>query len=226
MLLRRTGELCVGRRGTSESGTSETQRRGKRNRGVRRRLVGERNVVVRDCDAQKAVLARVVSKSLGARMEISKIQDKGTQKAVFLDCAPIYEVAYGIAQKKFGEESECGDTLSVLCPSRTRRLFALCDGMGHGDKASETSKNAVKMIESFYRAGIESSIVLSLVNKLLKLGAEDMFSTLDISVLDMQTGGLDVVKLGSASSFIIRKDNIEMLTCTGAPIVSWTTLSA
>lgn len=175
-------------------------------------------LVVRDCDAQKAVLARVVSKSLGARMEISKIQDKGTQKAVFLDCAPIYEVAYGIAQKKFGEESECGDTLSVLCPSRTRRLFALCDGMGHGDKASETSKNAVKMIESFYRAGIESSIVLSLVNKLLKLGSEDMFSTLDISVLDMQTGGLDVVKLGSASSFIIRKDNIEMLTCTAAPI--------
>lgn len=80
-------------------------------------------LVVRDCDAQKAVLARVVSKSLGARMEISKIQDKGTQKAVFLDCAPIYEVAYGIAQKKFGEESECGDTLSVLCPSRTRRLL-------------------------------------------------------------------------------------------------------
>lgn len=98
------------------------------------------------------------------------------------------------------------------------QTFALCDGMGHGDKASETSKNAVKMIESFYRAGIESSIVLSLVNKLLKLGAEDMFSTLDISVLDMQTGGLDVVKLGSASSFIIRKDNIEMLTCTAAPI--------
>lgn len=175
-------------------------------------------LIVRDCDAQKAVLPRIVSKSLGVRMEVSKIQDRGSQKVVFLDCAPIYEVAYGVAQKKFGEESECGDTVSVLCPSRTRRLFAVCDGMGHGEKASETSKNAIKMIESFYRAGIESGIVLSLANKLLKLGAEDMFSTLDIAVLDMQSGGLDVVKLGSASSFIIRKDNIEMLTCTAAPI--------
>ena len=45
-----------------------------------------------------------------------------------------------------------------------------------------------------------------------------MFSSLDIAVLDMQSGGLDVVKLGSASSFIIRKENIEMLTCTCAPI--------
>ena len=90
--------------------------------------------------------------------------------------------------------------------------------MGHGAKASETSKNAVRMIESFYRAGIDSGIILSLANKLLKLGAEDMFSSLDIAVLDMQSGGLDVVKLGSASSFIIRKENIEMLTCTCAPI--------
>ncbi len=175
-------------------------------------------LLVRPCDAQKAVLARIVSKSLGARMEIAKIQDRGVQKAVYLECAPIYEVAYGTAQKRYGDECECGDTVSVLCPSRTRRLFAICDGMGHGQKASQTSKNAVKTIESFYRAGIESGIVLSLANKLLKLGADDNFSSVDIAVLDMQTGGLDVVKLGSASSFIIRKENIEMLTCTAAPI--------
>lgn len=175
-------------------------------------------LLVREQDAQKAVLARIVSKSLGCKMEISKIQDKGAQKTVYLDCAPVYEVAYGTAQKKYGDESESGDTVSVLCPSRTRRLFAICDGMGHGAKASETSKNAVRMIESFYRAGIDSGIILSLANKLLKLGAEDMFSSLDIAVLDMQSGGLDVVKLGSASSFIIRKENIEMLTCTCAPI--------
>lgn len=175
-------------------------------------------LLVRDADAQKAVLAAIVSKSLGCKVEVSKIQDKGAQKAVYLDCAPVYEVAYGTAQKKYGDESESGDTVSVLCPSRTRRLFAICDGMGHGAKASETSKNAVRMIESFYRAGIDSGIILNLANKLLKLGAEDMFSSLDIAVLDMQTGGLDVVKLGSASSFIIRRENIEMLTCTCAPI--------
>lgn len=175
-------------------------------------------LLVRNSDAQKAVVAKIVSKHLGCKMEVSKIQDKGSQKAIYLDCAPVYEVAFGTAQKRYGEESESGDTVSVLCPSRTRRLFAICDGMGHGSNASKTSKNAVRMIESFYRAGIDSGIILSLANKLLKIGAEDMFSSLDIAVLDMQSGGLDVVKLGSASSFIIRKENIEMLTCTCAPI--------
>ena len=175
-------------------------------------------LLVRNSDAQKAVVAKIVSKHLGCKMEVSKIQDKGSQKAIYLECAPVYEVAFGTAQKRYGEESESGDTVSVLCPSRTRRLFAICDGMGHGSNASKTSKNAVRMIESFYRAGIDSGIILSLANKLLKIGAEDMFSSLDIAVLDMQSGGLDVVKLGSASSFIIRKENIEMLTCTCAPI--------
>lgn len=90
--------------------------------------------------------------------------------------------------------------------------------MGHGQQASETSKNAVNMIENFYRAGIESNIILALVNKLLRLCADDVFSSLDIAAVDTSNGSLDVVKLGSASSFIIRKENIEMLSCTSAPM--------
>lgn len=74
------------------------------------------------------------------------------------------------------------------------------------------------MIENFYRAGIESNIILGLVNKLLRLCAEDVFSSLDIAVVDTSSGGLDVIKLGSASSFIIRKENIEVLSCTCAPM--------
>lgn len=73
-------------------------------------------------------------------------------------------------------------------------------------------------MENFYRAGIESNIILGLVNKLLRLCAEDVFSSLDIAVVDTSSGGLDVIKLGSASSFIIRKENIEVLSCTCAPM--------
>ncbi len=175
-------------------------------------------LIVRASDAQKAILPKIVSKNLRCRMELASISDRGSSKAVYLQCAPTYEIAYGISQKTHGEEQKCGDTTSVLCPSRSKRLFAVCDGMGHGERASEASKSAVQMIESFYRAGIESGIVLSIVNKLLRLSADEAFSSLDIAVIDVQTGGLDVVKLGSASSFIVRRENVEMLTCTCAPM--------
>lgn len=174
-------------------------------------------LLVRGCDAQKAVLQRILSKYFKTKLETVKIVDKGEQKLVYLQSAPIFEVAYGIAQKSF-DDNVSGDSKSILCPSRNRRLFAICDGMGHGENASAASKNAVKMIESFYRSGIESNIILNLVNKLLKLNMDDTFSTLDIAVIDTQSGGLDVIKLGSASSFIIRRDNIEVLSCTAAPV--------
>ena len=174
-------------------------------------------MTVRSCDAQKAVLPRIVSRNLHADMEVEKVTERGDGRLVSLAVAPCFEVAYGIAQKRLDDDA-CGDTISVLCPSRSSRLFAVCDGMGHGKQASDASANAVSMIESFYRAGIESSIALSLVNKLLKLSFDDVFSTLDIAVVDMLSGGLDVVKLGSAASFIIRKENIEMLSCACAPM--------
>lgn len=175
-------------------------------------------MLVRANDAQKAVIAKIASAYLRVRLQVDKITDKGAQKVVYLQSAPTFETAYGVASRKFSGESESGDTLSILCPSKNRRLFAICDGMGHGQQASETSKNAVNMIENFYRAGIESNIILALANKLLRLCYDDVFSSLDIAAVDTSNGSLDVVKLGSASSFIIRKENIEMLSCTSAPM--------
>lgn len=175
-------------------------------------------MIVRASDAQKTVIAKIASSFLRVRLQVDKITDKGEQKVVYLQSAPTFETAYGVASHKFSGESESGDTISILCPSASKRLFAICDGMGHGSEASNASKNAVNMIENFYRAGIESNIILALANKLLRLCADDVFSTLDIAVADTVSGALDVVKLGSSASFIIRKDNIEMLSCSGAPI--------
>lgn len=174
-------------------------------------------MTVRAQDAQKAILPRLVSKNLRCKTEVVATGERGEQSLVYLSVAPCFEVAYGVAQQRY-DDTACGDCISVLCPSRTRRLFALCDGMGHGESASEASYNAVNMIESFYRAGIDGALVLSLSNKLLKLCFEEAFSTLDVAVIDMKSGELDVVKSGASSSFIIRKENIEILTCTSAPM--------
>lgn len=174
-------------------------------------------VLVREQDAGKAIIAKILSRGLKTRLEVSKIEDRGTQKSVHLDSAPIFEVAYGIAECSRDGEEVSGDSRSILCPSRSRRLFAICDGMGSGENASKASRDAVNMIESFYRAGFDDNIILSLVNKLLKLSLDDCFTTLDIAVIDTGSGGLDVIKLGSASSFIVRKDNVEALSCTLPP---------
>ncbi len=173
-------------------------------------------LLTRAVDTAKAVLTKILSRALKCKLDLVKVQDRGEQKLMYFQSASVYEVAYGIAWHSLKEDA-CGDSHSILCPTRNKRLFAICDGMGHGDDALIASKNAVKMIESFYRSNIDSGIILNLVNRLLSLSISDAFSSLDIAIVDTSNGGVDVIKLGAASSFIIRQDNIEVLSCKTPP---------
>lgn len=173
--------------------------------------------LVRASDANKAALPKLISKQLKLNMEVSEALDRGENKLVCLESAPSFEIAYGVAEKLRECEGVSGDSRSILCPSRHKRLFAICDGMGSGVEAAKASREAVGMIEGFYRAGFDNKIILSLVNKLLKLSLEDSFSSLDIAVIDTLSGGFDMIKLGSASSFIVRQNGIEAISCSLPP---------
>lgn len=174
-------------------------------------------VEVREDDAKKVMLKRVLSSELKAKLDVDSVEEKGDNRIVYFVSSPIFEVAYGIAERTRESNDVSGDSRSILCPSRTRRLFAICDGMGSGKEAAQASNEAVEMIENFYRAGIDSKIILSLVNKLLKLSLSDCFTSIDISVIDASSGALDVIKSGASASFIVRKDGVEVLSCSQPP---------
>ncbi len=175
-------------------------------------------LTVRDCDADKAVLPRIVSRCLKTRFAIDGVERKGEEKTVHLVAAPIFEVAYGFAEKCRDGEEVSGDVKAVLSPSLTKRIFALCDGMGSGEKARATANGAVSMIENFYRAGFDDNIILSLVNKLLSLGDDESFSALDIAIIDTSDGGVDIIKMGATSGFIIRKSSVEVVKSSNPPV--------
>ena len=174
-------------------------------------------LIVRAKDAEKQIIAKAVSKVLRTKLEVAKIGDRGNEKSVYLEPAPAYEVAYGIAERMRSGEDVSGDSRTIQNVTRTSRLFAICDGMGSGEKAKSASLDAVNLVESFYRAGLANDIVLSLVNRLLKISLDGNFSSLDISVVDTKSGGLDIIKLGSATSFIIRHDSVEAVACSSPP---------
>lgn len=174
-------------------------------------------LTVRASDADKLVLPRIVSALMGTRLEKVSVTPRGEECVVHLAACPVFEVAYGSAEKSRGGENVSGDTKSVLCPSRRRRLFALSDGMGSGEGAAASSKNAISMVENFYRAGFDNAVILTLVNKLLCLGGDENFSSIDISVIDTVSGGLDVIKMGAVSTFVCHRGNVEVISCAAPP---------
>ena len=175
-------------------------------------------LTVRDIDATKKMLPKIVSNCLQNPYVIERMTDKGDEKTVHLVTAPTFQIIYGIADKKRDGEDVSGDSKAILSPSMTKRIFSLSDGMGSGERASNSSKKSLSMIENFYKAGFEDGLILSLVNQLLKLVNDEHFSALDIAVIDTVDGGVDVIKLGAPASFILRKNAIEVLKSTEPPV--------
>lgn len=177
-------------------------------------------VVVKRKNLDKNVLTKVISKSLGSPMEITNVTSgaKAGYDIFSFDNANKYDLVFGSAGAIKADNKKSGDTHSVLRLSRDKVLFALCDGMGSGDAAERTSSLALGLIENFYRAGFENDLILSSVNKLLSLRGEETFSALDASVIDLNEGTCDMIKLGSPVTYIKRGETLERLEAGALPL--------
>lgn len=177
-------------------------------------------LVVRKKDMLKDKIEKVASKICGGKMIITEVTNSHIEGfcVVELKTAPKYDVIFGCSGCAKQDNSVSGDTYSFLKISSDKILLAICDGMGNGENAKKTSDTAINLLENFYKAGFENEIILSSVNKLLSLNADERFSAIDLCVVDLNDATADFVKLGSPEGLIKRQENVEVLTCNALPL--------
>lgn len=131
---------------------------------------------------------------------------------------PYFDAAFGVSTvKKYGE-SASGDTHTVIKIDEKRFMVALADGMGSGEYARKISESTMSLLESFYRAKMPPSIILSTVNKLLTFSREESFACVDVGVVDLSSGVADIVKIGSPLAFIISGNTVKVLESASLPL--------
>ena len=131
---------------------------------------------------------------------------------------PLYDAAFGVACTTKSGELHSGDTHSVIKIDESHFLVALSDGMGSGEYAKRISESTISLLESFYRAKMPSSLVLSTVNKLLTFHKEETFACVDIAVVDLNSGQADIVKIGSPAGFILSAPAVKVLENASLPL--------
>lgn len=129
-----------------------------------------------------------------------------------------YVLSIGFAKQSANENTASGDTSSIVKISENKYLFALSDGMGHGEKANKISTSALSLIESFYKAGFSNETIISSVNKILLPSGEDNFVTLDACVVDLSLGVADFIKVGASISVIKSQNQTEMIVTDSLPL--------
>lgn len=177
-------------------------------------------LVVNNSQVYGKAITKIVSKILKSPFSITTIEDsqlKGYSN-VYLKATSKYDFVFGVAQKSKATTSHSGDTYTFLRLNEDKILFAISDGMGSGDKAYQHSSTSLSLIENFYRAGFDNQTILSSVNKLLTLSGSEIFSAMDICVVDLKSGIADIIKIGAPLGFIKHNFETEILKAGALPM--------
>ena len=115
----------------------------------------------------------------------------------------------------------CGDNYTYMDISDGKYMVAISDGMGKGKKAYEESYITIDILEKMMDAKIDDEIVINTINNmlLLKSSDEEMFSTLDLGIIDLKKGSLETIKMGACSTYIKRNDeDIDLISSSSLPV--------
>lgn len=103
----------------------------------------------------------------------------------------------------------CGDSHMVRMLGPSKLVIMLSDGMGLGEAAAGESMETLRLLWRFLEAGISRSLALETVNQqMLMRSGEEMFATVDLCILDLNTGVAEMTKLAACRTLILRGGEI------------------
>jgi len=125
----------------------------------------------------------------------------------------------GAALRPKEGENVSGDSVTHFETEDGRLCLLLSDGMGCGEEARRESALAVRLLERFLRAGVETSGALKTLNSALTLRAEvsESFTTIDLLTLSLRDGAAEVYKYGAAPSYVKRGARVRRITGSRLP---------
>lgn len=129
-----------------------------------------------------------------------------------------YIIQTGIAKTKKDESLVSGDTISQIRLGDGKYLLAISDGMGSGPDARKNSKIAISMLERLLSSGFDKDTSINLINSaILTANKEEMYATLDIEILDLYAGKMQLLKNGACPTYIKKNRNVTMVSSTSLP---------
>ncbi|MBC5658646.1 SpoIIE family protein phosphatase [Anaerosacchariphilus sp. NSJ-68] len=129
-----------------------------------------------------------------------------------------FQVLCGVEKAVKGKEEISGDNFSLHHCREGRFIGALSDGMGSGMAAYRDSEMVIDLLEQFLEAGFSKETAVRMINSALIVRSDaQVFSTIDISSLDLYTGVCEFLKVGASTTFIRRENWVEVISSTSLP---------
>ncbi|GKU85005.1 stage II sporulation protein E [Niallia sp. NCCP-28] len=112
-----------------------------------------------------------------------------------------------------------GDSYSTIELGLGKYAMAISDGMGNGERAHVESEETLQLLQKILQSGIEEQVAIKSINSVLSLRTTDeIFSTLDLAMIDLQNASAKFLKIGSTPSFVKRGSQIIKIQASNLPM--------
>lgn len=163
------------------------------------------------------LLSGVVGEHISVRHD-EPLPDSGPCTSVFTT-ARLFDVQTAVATVARDGRTVSGDSYSNVDLGNGRFAVVVSDGMGNGERARYESKTAVDLLKQMMRAGFDEQLAIQTVNSALLLRSrEEMFTTLDLALIDLYSAEGQLLKVGSAPSFVKRGKTVRSIRGANVPI--------
>lgn len=165
-------------------------------------------------------IERIVTDTIGTPLKVDFVLDrpKNEGKRFKLIRSNRYSALTEVATRANDYNNISGDNYT-FGEGDNNYFVALSDGMGTGKRAKDESNTAIELLESFLEAKFDKELTLKTINSILMLKSNDeIFTTFDISLLDLYSGKLQVIKMGAPATFIKRKNEVKIINSQSLPV--------
>jgi stage II sporulation protein E len=130
-----------------------------------------------------------------------------------------YTVDTGVAHAAKDGGLVSGDSYSTIELGLGKFAIAISDGMGNGERAHYESSETLQLLQKILQSGIEEKVAIKSVNSILSLRTTDeIFSTLDLAMIDLKNASAKFLKIGSTPSFIKRGNKVIKIQASNLPM--------
>lgn len=174
---------------------------------------------VKKCRSQ---MDEIVSRAAGKRMVrrgfLCNPEAVRSRCMIRFTSTQTYGVTVGVSRVNKHNNRISGDSYTFMELKDKKYILGLSDGMGSGETAARNSQIAVDLLEKFLESGFDRDIAVKLINSALVLkSAGDSYATMDISAIDLHSGKVEFVKIGSPPAYIKKRDKTEIVKGASLP---------
>ena len=166
-----------------------------------------------------ALAAGEEAAALSALLEVPlRVEEQERERLSLVQQEPLMAVA-GVAARRKDGETVSGDAGTYFKRADGALYVLLCDGMGSGPQANRESTLALRLLEQFLQAGVDTEHALVTLNSALALRGEEAggFTTIDLLQVDLFTGDGAVFKLGAAPTYVRKGETVRRIVGTSLP---------